>query len=106
MEFVIPTVVDLSDYRGDGGCFHPISCRVFPSGTICFAVKNSAVISASAADNTTYFMICTMASSGSFHLGMLSLSDRKMWAQAMLLEDDSLLKPVSTWEAHTILLAW
>ena len=62
VKLIIPTAVELSGWSGDGGCSHPISYRVFLSGTISFAVKNSVVISASAADNTTYFMICAMVS--------------------------------------------
>ena len=57
VELVTPTAVELSDWSGLGGCFHPISVRVFQRGTISLAVKNRAVISASAADETTYFMI-------------------------------------------------
>ena len=78
MELVIPTDVELSDCSGGGGCFHPISSKVFLGGNISFAVKNSAIISASAAGDITYFMICAMISSGPFHPGMVSFSYRKM----------------------------
>ena len=84
MELGIPTAVELLDCSGEGGCFHPISCRVFLSGTISFAVKNSAIISGSVADNITYFVICVMISSGTFHLGTASFSDRNMFAPALL----------------------
>ena len=100
----IPTAVELSDCTDEGGCFHPISCRVFLSGTISFVAKNSAVISASAADDTTYFMIYAMVRSVPVHLGMSSFSNRNMCAPALLLDLDSLLKPVSEWAASTMLL--
>ena len=105
VELVIPTAVELSDYNCKGGCFHLIFAGCFLSGTISFAVKNSVVISASAADNTTHFMICAMASSGPFHLGMASFSDRNTCAPALLLDLDLLLKLTSEWAASTMLLA-
>ena len=105
MELVIPTVVELADCSGGLGCFHPISCRVFLSGNISFAIKNSTVISTSAADNTTYFIIYTKVSSGPAHLGMGLFSDKNIWAPAMLLYLDSLLKPASEWAASTMILA-
>ena len=88
MELVITTAAEVSDCNGDVRCFQPIFCRVFLSGTIYFAVKNNAVVSASAADDTIYFMICTMANNESFHLEILSFSDRKGWALALLLDFD------------------
>ena len=91
-ELVISTAVELSGCSGDGGCFRLISCRVFLSGTIYFAVKNNVVISTSAADDTTYFMVCVMVCSEPFYLGMLSFSTRKMWAPVLLLDFDLLLK--------------
>ena len=104
-ELVTPTAIELSGCNGKGGCFHPISCKVFLSGTISFAIKNSAVIPASATDNTTYFMIYAMVSSGPFHLGMASFSNRNMCAPDLLFDLDSLLKLVSEWAASIMLLA-
>ena len=77
IELVIPTAVELSDWRGLGGCFHPISVRVFHSGTISLAVRNKAVISASAADDTTYLIIWAMVSRDLFQRGMELFSDKK-----------------------------
>ena len=77
VELVIPTAVELLDWRGLGGCFHPISVRVFCSGTISLAVRNKAVISASAADDTTYLIIWAMVRRGPFQRGMESFSEKK-----------------------------
>ena len=104
MELVIPTAVEFSDWSGLGGCFHPISVRVFQRGTISLVVKNKAVISASIADETTYFMICAMVRTGPFHRGIESFSDRKMWAPALLLDFVLLAKPASECAARTMLL--
>ena len=104
VELVIPTDVELSDWRGLGGCFHPISVRVFCSGIIYLAVRNKAVISASAADNTTYFIIWAMVRRSPFQRGMESFSDKKMWAPARLLDFVSLEKPASECAARIMLL--
>ena len=53
VELFIPTTVELSDCSGDGGCFRPIPCGLFLSGTVSFVIKDSAAVSASAADDTT-----------------------------------------------------
>ena len=95
VDLVIPTDVELSDWRGLGGCFHPISVRLFHSETISLAVRNKAVISASTADERTYFIIWAMVRRGPFQRGMESFSDKKMWAPAQLLDFVSLAKPVS-----------
>ena len=105
VELFIPTTVELSDCSGDGGCFRPIPCGLFLSGTVSFVIKDSAAVSASAADDTTYFMICIMVSSGPCHLGMASFSDRNMCALDLLLDLDSLLKLTSEWTAGTVFLA-
>ena len=68
------------------------------------AVKNKAIISASAADETTYFMICAMVRTGPFYRGIESFSGRKMWAPALLLDFVSLAKPASECAVRTILL--
>ena len=105
MEFVTPTAVELSHWIGDGGCFHSIASNAFRNGTISFAVKNSAVVSASAAEDITYFMIAAMVSTGPFHLGIGPSSDRKMCAPDVLLDFVSLLKPVSECADNAISLA-
>ena len=66
---VYPTAVELSHCRGDGGCFHPIFSSVFRSATISLAVRNSAAISAFAAEDKMYFMICVIVNTRTFHLG-------------------------------------
>ena len=63
--------------EGAWGCFHPISARVFHSGTISLAVRNKAVVSASSADDTTYFIIWAMVSRDLFQRGMELFSDKK-----------------------------
>ena len=100
----MPTAVELSAWMGDGGCFHPILVRVFLRGTISFAVINKAVISASAADDTTYFIICARVSRGPFQRGMSTSSDKNMWAPALLRALVSLLKPASECPASIISL--
>ena len=105
MEFVTPTAVELSHWIGDGGCFHPIASNAFRNGTISFAVKKSAVVSASAAEDITYFMIAAMVNTGPLHLGIGSSSDKKMCAPALLLDFVSLLNPASECAANTISLA-
>ena len=96
--------MELSDWRGIGGFFHHISVRVFHSGTISLAVRNKAVISASAADDTTYFIIWAMVRRGPFQRGMESFSDKKMWAPAQLIDLVSLAKPASECAARIISL--
>ena len=78
VHLVIPAAVELFELTGEGGCFHPISVIVCCSGTIYFAVRNRSVISVSAAKDTTYFIICSIVSTGPFQRGMDSFSDRKM----------------------------
>ena len=78
---------------------------MFLSGTIYFAVEKCAVVSVSAADDTTYFVICAIAISGPFQIGGLSFSDRKMWAPALFLDFDLLMKPALEWVESTMLLA-
>ena len=86
IELFIPTAVELSDWSGLVGCFHPISVRVLQSGTISLAVRNEHVISASAADETKYVMIWAMVRTGPFQHRMELSSDKKMWAPAWLLD--------------------
>ena len=63
VELVIPTAIYCPTYGVDRDCFHIISCRMFLSDTMYFTLKNNVVILTSAADDTTYFMICTIVSS-------------------------------------------
>ena len=53
-------------------------CQMFHSGTISWAVVNSAGRSASAADAVTILMICAMQSTGPLGLGMRSSLEMKM----------------------------
>ena len=89
---------------GLGGCFHPISVRVFRRGTISLAVRNKAVISASAADDTTYLIIWAMVRRSPFQRGMESFSEKKMWAPAWLLDFVSLAKLASECAARIVSL--
>ena len=68
---------------------------VFLSDTISVAVRNSAAVSASVADDRMYFSVCAIDSTGPFHRGKVSSSERNMWAPALLLDPLSLLKPAS-----------
>ena len=74
------------------------------TGTNYFAIKNKAPISASTAEDITYFMICAMVKSGPFQRGIGSLSDRNVWASDLLLAFVSLLKPESEYEVRIISL--
>ena len=57
VELVIPTAVELSGWRGLGGCFHPMSVRVFRSGPLLTIaqIMNYVVSSAAEAEMTALF---------------------------------------------------
>ena len=74
------------------------------TGAIYFAVRNKAPISASAAEDSTYFIICEIVKIGPFQQGMGSFSDRKIWAPDLLLDLVSLLKPESECSVRIISL--
>ena len=65
------------------------------TGAIYFAVRNKAPISASAAEDSTYFIICEIVKIGPFQQVICSFSDRNIWAPALLLDFVSLLKHAS-----------
>ena len=64
----------------EGGfvCGHFISCKVFLIATISCAVMNIAPNSASEAEDMTNLMIFASVSTGPFHRGMSSFSERKI----------------------------
>ena len=55
--FTKPMAVDLSTCIGVGGCGCPISSRAIQRGAAYFAVKNTALTSASIAELMTLFII-------------------------------------------------
>ena len=77
--------VELSVWTGEGGCFHPIASSGFRSGIISFAAKKNAPVSASAAEDITYFehnllgnfLIREKFSKISFPLMLLEVEDRE-----------------------------
>ena len=76
-------------------------CRI---GTIYFDVKNKSPIYASDDKVITYFMICAMVKIGPFQWVMISFSDRKIWAPALLIAFVLLLNPESECEVRIISL--
>ena len=82
--FTTPAVAELSVWRGDFGCGHFISCNVCCIATISCAVMNIAPSSASEAEEMTNLIIFASVSTGPFHRGIVSFSERKMCAPALL----------------------
>ena len=56
--------VELLAWIGDGGCFQPISIKVWRMGTISLDVMYSAPISASVAEDMTNLMILAIVRKG------------------------------------------
>ena len=102
--FTTPAASDLSVWREDFGCGHFISCNVCLITTISCAVTNIAPNYASEAEDMTNLMIFASASTGLFHRGMASFSERKMCSPALLCRLLSLWKPESECAQSTMLL--
>ena len=92
MLLTYPAAVELSTQIGNVGCSQLISSRVLRSGTISWAVVNSATNSASAADAITVLITCTIDNTGPLVLGLGSFSETKMCNPTQLLDLDSLRK--------------
>ena len=82
--FTTPVAADLSVRRGDFGCGHLISCKVCLVATISCNVMNIAPNSAYEAEDMTNLMVFASVSTGPFHRGMVSFSERKTCAPALL----------------------
>ena len=77
-----PTAVVLSVWIGVGGCVCPISIKVCLAGIACLEFRKRAPISASAADDITFFMICAMFKTAALFAGSSSLFDKKKMASS------------------------
>jgi len=97
--------VELNTWIGNFGCGQPISSRVLRSGTISWAVVNSAANSASAADAITVLITCVIDDTGPLVLGIGSFSETKICNQTQLLDFDSLRKLALECAARVMLLA-
>ena len=73
-----PTAVELSHWMGDLGCGHPISVRDWRSGTMALAQMKRPAISASAAEDMTFLMICATVRTGPLYVGAGTFSDSIM----------------------------
>ena len=73
-----PTDVELLHWMGDLGCGHPISVRDWRSGTMALAQMKRPARSASAAEDTTFLMICATVRTGPLYVGDGTFSDRIM----------------------------
>ena len=98
--FTTPAAVEFLVSIGDGGCFQPIYINVWRMGTIYLAVMYSASSDASAAEDITNLMIWEIVKEAPFHLGVVSFSDKNMWAPAQLHALGLLLNPASEWAAR------
>ena len=99
-----PTAVKLSVWICVLGCGHPISMSVWRSAIIFLAVINSAAISASAADATTFLIIFAIFNTGPLSLGPGSFSESNICQPALLLAFDLLINPASACAANIISL--
>ena len=77
---------------------------VWHSGVIFFAMINSAVISASAADAITVLIICAIFNTGLLSFGLGSFSKRNICTLDLLLACYSLRSPAYSCAANTISL--
>ena len=69
------TAVELSHWMGDLGCGNPISVRDWRSGTMDLAQMKRPAISASAAEDMTFLMICATVRTGPLYVGAGTFSD-------------------------------
>ena len=95
MLLTTPAAAKLSVWMVECGCFQPISVRVLRCETMACAMINILPSSASDADATTNLIICAIVSTGPFHFGTGSSSERKVCAPALLLPRLSFCKPAS-----------
>ena len=105
MLLTYPDAVELSTWIGNFGCGQPISLRVLHSGTITWAVVNSAANSASAADAITVLTTRAIDNTSSLVLGIGLFSEKKMCNPTQLLDLDSLRKLASECAEKGMLLA-
>ena len=69
---------------GDLGCGHPISVRDWCSGTIALAQMKRSAISASAAEDMKFLMICATVRTGPLYVGTGTFSESIMCAPERL----------------------
>ena len=100
-----PRAVVLSVMIGVGGWMWPISSRSILAGMACLEFKNNAPISASAAEDMTFLMICAMLWKAPLFGGHFELSDMKKCPPALLLAFGSVRYDASLWTFSIMLLA-
>ena len=102
--FTTPAAAELSVWRGYFGCGHFISSKVCLIATIFCAVMNIAPNSALEAEDMINLMMFASVSTGMFHQGMASFSERKICVPDLMSPLLSLWDPASECAQRTMSL--